>query len=120
MNVAYDRRQILNLLRPHFPVIPDDITSDELHGWLNAQTGLDLPINGPEGKNANVFDQWRKVLAAQGLPFWNYTQAQLDKIKTDGLTLKAHVDTFNAAEKARLAALAKEAPLVTAEQLLSK
>ena len=115
MNVAYDRRQILNLLRPHFPVIPDDVTSDELHGWLNAQTGLDI---APYVPNAFAFDKWRQELAKQAIPVWGYTQSMLDKIKADGLALKAHVDSFNASEAARLASLAKEAPLVTAAELL--
>lgn len=115
MSVAYDRRQILNLIHPHFPALSDDVTSDELHGFLNAQTGLDIP---PDEANSSAFDKWRQVLAEQGLPVWKYTQAQLDKIKADGLTLKTHVDDFKASEAARLAALAQEAPLVTAAQLL--
>lgn len=115
MNVQHDRRQILPLVRPHFPVLPDDISSDDVHGWLNAQTGLDVPLDEPNG---SAFDKWRKVLATQGLPVWNYTQAQLAKIASDGLALKTYVDQFNETEKARLEALAKEAPSISAADLL--
>ena len=115
MSVAYDRRQILGLIHPHFPALPDDVSSDELHGFLNAQTGLDIP---PDEMNSSAFDKWRKVLAEQGLPVWRYTQSQLDKIRTDGLTLKTYVDSFQAQEAERLAALTKEAPTVTAQALL--
>lgn len=115
MNVAYDRRQILGLIHPHFPALPEDVSSDELHGFLNAQTGLNIPV---DELNSSAFDKWRKVLAEQGLPVWKYTQSQLDKIRADGLTLKTYVDSFRAKEGERMAALSKEAPTVTAEALL--
>ena len=111
----HDRRAIEPLLRPHFPALPAGMTSDEWQGFLNEQTGLDIPLDEP---NASAFDKWRQALAKQGLPVWNYTPARLAKIKADGVKLKAHVDKLKAEEAARLAALAKEAPMVTAKELL--
>ena len=118
MRISHDRRQIAGLLREHFPALPEDMSSDDWHGWLNAQTGLDLPIDGEEGMNANVFDQWRQALAAQGIPVWGYTPGQIAEMKAKAVTLKAHVDEFNEGEKARLAALKLEAPDISAADLL--
>ena len=85
-----DRRMIAPLLVPFFPTMADtdehEFTSDEWHGFLNAQTGLAIEIDEP---NTVAFDAWRKALAIQqGLPVWNYTPAQIAAIQARGEQLK--------------------------------
>ena len=103
-----DRTQIARLLGPYFPDIPKDCTSDDWHGFLNTQTGLDLPIDMP---NQQAFDLWRQALARdQGLPVWGITEARKAEIAVMGVKLKEIVEADEAARPALLEALRKEAP----------
>lgn len=110
-----NRRDILGLLQGHFQSLDEDITSDDLHGFLDALTGLETPLDEP---NSTAFDRWRQKIAETGVPVWGYSQEQIAAVKAKGVELKAAEDARVAALPAKLAALAIEAPMVTAEELL--
>ena len=110
-----DRRDILSLVGPYFPSLAPDISSDDLHGFLDAVTGLETPLDEP---NATAFDRWRQALATQGLPVWGYSQARIDEIKSKGAELKAMEEKRVAELPGVLAELAKKAPEVSAAELL--
>ena len=112
----FDRRMISEMLLPHFPEMVD-ATSDEWHGFLNAQTGLDISVDQP---NANAFDAWRKALAAQGFPVWNITPEREARIKEAGAILKERMDEYATLQERILANLKKEAPHVTAAELMKR
>ena len=107
MDVKLDRREILPMMKAHFQSLDDNITSDDLHGFLNAQTGLDVPLSEPNG---SAFDKWRQALSAVGVPVWGYTTEQVQDIKTRGAALKVKEDERKAAQAALLFELAKAAP----------
>lgn len=111
----HDRRAILRLIGPHFPSLDPKITSDELHGFLDAQTGLETPLDEPNG---TAFDRWRQALAANGIPVWGITPERIAEVKTKGAVLKAAEEKRVADNAALLVELAKIAPEVTAEELL--
>lgn len=107
MDVKLDRREILSMMREHFPLLHKDISSDDLHGFLDAQTGLETPFDMP---NASAFDRWRQALAGQGYQTWGYSESRAAEVKARGEELK---DLEIARVKALpdvLKALAKEAP----------
>jgi hypothetical protein len=116
-DVKLDRREILPLIGPHFPSLDPKISSEDLHGFLNAQTGLAIPL---DALNANAFDAWRIALANTGLPVWDSTPQREAEIKTRGEQLVALEVKRVADEAVTLAALAKEAPFVPAADLLKK
>lgn len=107
LEVKLDRREILPLMRGHFQSLDEKITSDELHGFLNAQTGLEVPLSEPNG---SAFDKWRQALAAVGVPVWGYTTEQVLEIKTRGEALRVKEAERVAALPKLLEELAKEAP----------
>ena len=75
-----DRRAIAKLLGPHFPVM-EGASSEEWHGFLNAQTGLDI---GPDVPNPVAFDAWRQALAEKGLPVWRHTPDDVARMRARG------------------------------------
>lgn len=93
--MSLDRRDIAPLLQPLFPSMGPEASSDDWHGFLNAMTGLDVPLNE---ENPTAFDKWRQTLSAMGYPVWDTTPAQATSIVQRGEALKA-------AEMARVAAL---------------
>lgn len=107
MNPKCDRRDILPILKEHFPSLPDDISSDDLHGFLNAQTGLDVPL---DEENATAFDKWRQALALTGIPVWGYSQEHVQQVQQRGMELKAREVARIAALPETLKTLAGEAP----------
>ena len=110
----FDRKDIADLLLPHFPTM-ETATSNEWHGFLNAETGLDVALDEPNG---SAFDKWRKALAANGLPVWGLTEVQEQAIAVKGMELKALEDVRRTGMAQMLVDLAKEAPNVTAAELL--
>ena len=113
-NFKCDRREISRLLLKHFPGMAE-ASSDEWHGFLDNITGLVTPKDEP---NATAFDRWRQALKEQGYPVWGYTPERLAQIK-------ARVEELQLEEAKRikdlpelLATLKKDAPLVTAAELL--
>jgi hypothetical protein len=109
-----DRTAIAELLLPYFPSMVK-ATSDEWHGFLNAQTGLDVGI---AETNAFAFDCWRKALAEQGLPVWQYSPARIAEIQARGEELKVLEDKRREDMGMTLEQIAKEAPTITAEALI--
>lgn len=114
-----DRRMIAPMMVEFFPTMADTeehkFTSEEWHAFLNAKTGIDVPLHVP---NTSAFDAWRIALAAQNFPVWNYTAEQVAAIKQRGEELKAKEDARVAALPARLTLLATVAPTKTAQQLI--
>lgn len=115
MSVKHDRRQIARLLGPHFPSMPATATSEEWHGFLDQITGLETKMDEP---NATAFDNWRKALAAQGYPVWGITQEKADAIKARAEELKTEEAKRLKDLPELLAKLKKNAPLVTAAELM--
>jgi hypothetical protein len=110
-----DRSEIAGLLVEHFPIM-EKASSEDWHGFLNAQTGLDIALDEP---NSSAFDKWRVALAERGLPVWGISPEKIEEIKARGLALKALEDKRAAELHQTLKALAVEAPLVTAAELLN-
>lgn len=111
----FDRRMIGGLLTKHFPSMAN-ATSDEWHGFLNAETGLSVDIDAP---NAEAFDQWRKALAEKnGLPVWAVTSSRMAEIAAKGVAMKKAEDLRRTTEQETLAAARMEAPTVKARDLL--
>jgi hypothetical protein len=107
MDIKLDRREILGLLRPHIPSLPADISSDELHAFLDAQTGLTTEFDEANGP---AFDKWRAVLAAQGYPVWGHSEAKRAEVMARGIELKALETARVKALPGLLTELAKAAP----------
>ena len=110
-----DRRDILGLLQGHFQSLDPDIASDDLHGFLDALTGLETPLDEP---NAVAFDRWRQKLAETGIPVWGYSQAHIDDVKRRGAELKDKENQRLAELPNLLAELSDLAPEVSAAELL--
>lgn len=88
-----DRRQIEGLLGPYFPTM-EGASSDDWHAFLNAQTGLEIPIGAD---NSSAFDEWRKVIATQGYPeVWPYSAHQEEAFKARGIELAQKASEWRA------------------------
>ena len=123
MNPKCDRTEISRMMLPLFPSMATDATSDEWHYFLESITGDVVAKAFPDTPsidvpNTNAFDKWRQALAKQGYPTWGYTQGQTDAMKVRAEQLKQAEASRLSKEPELLAALAKEAPLVTAAELL--
>lgn len=103
-----DRTQIAPLLLKHFPTM-EKATSDEWHGFLNAQTGLNVPLYESNGV---AFDAWRKALAQQldDEEIWPYTPSRIAKMEADAQQLLAAEQARVEAQPQKLALLASFAP----------
>lgn len=110
-----DRREIARLLRPHFPSMPENATSEEWGGFLDKITGIETPRDEP---NAMAFDRWRQALAAQGFPVWNISPEKADAIKARATKLMDDEAKRLSAFPEVMAKLKKDAPLVTAAELM--
>lgn len=101
-----DRRDIEELLSDWFPTMAK-ATSNEWHFFLDKMTGLETPLDMPNGQ---AFDRWREALADQGFPVFPYTDESVAamKLKAEKL-LKKEQDRAAKLGKT-LADLAKEAP----------
>jgi hypothetical protein len=106
-DIKLDRREILGLLRPHIPTLPADISSDDLHAFLDVQTGLTTAF---DEANGSAFDKWRKALAAQGYPVWGYSPDRTTAMQDRAIELKALEAARVAALPKLLEELAKSAP----------
>ena len=114
MNPQTDRREISRLLLPHFPHM-EGADSDAWHGFLDGATGLTTP---QDEVNSTAFDRWRQALDKQGYPVWGYSPDKAQQVAAGVAELLQKEAQRLADEPALLAALAKEAPLVTAAELL--
>ena len=108
-----DRTEIAPLMTQYFPM--EGKTSDEWHGFMNEITGLEIPL---DASNGTAFDAWRQKLAEQDLPVWKYTPERLARIKEDTERLKRHQIDLLAKQDKTLDALRKEAPTVSAKDLI--
>lgn len=113
---SYDRRDIAGLLEQHFPKMARHATSDEWHAFLNAKTGLDIPLDEPNG---TAFDKWRMALAEMyNLPVWGVTKERAAEIKAAGERMVIAEQKRGKALPGLLNELRKEAPNVKATDLL--
>lgn len=117
MNIRNDRRMIYPLLQKHFPTLGEKATSDEIHGFLDAVTGLETPLDEP---NAIAFDRWRQALATQGYPVWGISKEKADAIKVRAEELKTEEAKRLKDLPDLMAKLRQDAPLVTAAQLMKQ
>lgn len=118
--MSYDRRAIAPLMLPHFPGMADTgehaFSSDEWHGFMNAVTGLDVPITE---RNGAAFDQWRQALArTRNLPVWSITPEKEARIRMRGEQLLAAAEAVAQAQPQILAMLNQEAPGKTAGETI--
>jgi hypothetical protein len=111
-----DRREIARLLLPHFPSMAK-ATSEEWGAFLDEATGLVTPLDEP---NASAFDRWRQALAEQGFPVWGISEEKAASIKARAEVLKQEEATRLAEQPELMAKLKKEAPLVTAAELIKE
>lgn len=101
-----DRRLISGLLLKYFPTL-EGASSDEWHHFLDEYTGLDTPMDEPNG---TAFDRWRQALAQKGFPVWGHTPEAIAAMKKRAAQLKAAEEKRAAALGTTLEALAKAAP----------
>ena len=111
-----DRREIALLLASHFPTMAWDATSAEWGAFLDNITGI---VTDPDEPNATAFDKWRQALAGQGFPVWGYSKTEVAAMQARGEELKQDEAERISKLPELLASLAKEAPLVTAAELLN-
>ena len=123
MNPKCDRTEISRMMLPLFPSMSETATSDEWHYFLESITGDAVAKAVPDTPsidvpNATAFDKWRQALAKQGYPTWGYTADQITAMQDRATELKQAEALRLSKEPELLANLAKEAPLVTAAELL--
>lgn len=109
-----DRRVLGRFLQQYFPTMMGK-SSDEWHGFLNAETGLSIELDEP---NPSAFDKWRQALLAKGYPVWGHSKTKLETIAERAAMLKKAEDERRAKEADELARLNREAPTVSAKDLL--
>lgn len=109
-----DRTLIEALLAEHFPDMAGK-SSDEWHGFLNAQTGLSIDL---DEDNSTAFDKWRQALSGQGVPVWGVTEARRIEIEARGRALKEAEAKRQADAEIALVRARNEAPDVSAKDLL--
>lgn len=117
MMPSTDRTMIAPLLLEFFPDL-EKATSDEWHGFLNAKTGLNVPLS--EG-NATAFDKWRQALAPilDDERIWPYTPSRIQAMQDATAALMAKEQSRLEAQPATLVKLADIAPTKTAADLVS-
>lgn len=111
----FDRRDIANFMLPWFPTL-EGATSDEWHYFLDKVTGLETPLDMPNGP---AFDRWRRALAGQGYPAFPYTDADTAAAKAKAAAMLEAEQRRAASQNSTLAGLAKEAPNWTAAEVVA-
>ena len=81
---------------------------------------LQKEISALNEPNATAFDRWRQALAAQGYPVWGVTPEKAAAIKARAEELKLEEAKRMAELPELLATLKKDAPLVTAAELMKQ
>ena len=110
-----DRRDFAPFALKWFPTLVD-ASSDDWHFFLDKVTGLDTPLDMPNG---SAFDRWRQALAAQGYPAYPYTATDVASAKARATAMLAAEERRAALSGKSLEALAVEAPNWTVEEMLS-
>ena len=110
-----DRRDFAPFALKWFPTLVD-ANSDDWHFFLDKVTGLDTPLDMPNG---SAFDRWRQALAAQGYPAYPYTATDVAGAKARATAMLAAEERRAALSGKSLEALAVEAPNWTVEEMLS-
>jgi hypothetical protein len=107
MDIKLDRREILPMMKALFPSLSEKATSDEVHAFLDAKTGCTTPLEEP---NSTAFDRWRKELAHQNYPTWDFSERRSTEVAIMGLRLLIKEQEREAALPSLLEELAKAAP----------
>lgn len=110
-----DRRDFAPFALKWFPTLVD-ASSDDWHFFLDKVTGLDTPLDMPNG---SAFDRWRQALAEQGYPAYPYTATDVAGAKARAAAMLAAEERRAALSGKSLEALAVEAPNWTVEEMLS-
>lgn len=110
-----DRRDFAPFALKWFPTL-EDASSDDWHFFLDKVTGLDTPLDMPNG---SAFDRWRQALAAQGYPAYAYSATDIASAKTKAAAMVDAEQRRAASLGTTLDALAKEAPNWTVAEMLS-
>ena len=110
-----DRRDFAPFALKWFPTLVD-ASSDDWHFFLDKVTGLDTPLDIPNG---SAFDRWRQALAEQGYPAYPYTATDVAGAKERATAMLAAEERRAALSGKSLEALAVEAPNWTVEEMLS-
>lgn len=75
---GFDRKRIVDLMRPHYPLIAE-MTGAEIQDFLNKESGVLVTDEMPNGV---AFDMWRQALAKTGKPdLWPYNAGYMSKIQ---------------------------------------
>lgn len=111
----FDRRDIATFALKWFPTLVD-ATSDDWHFFLDKVTGLDTPLDMPNGQ---AFDRWRKALSEQGYPAFDYNEADVARAKMRAAAMFEAEQRRVASQNSTLAGLAKEAPNWTAAEVVA-
>lgn len=110
-----DRRDFAPFALKWFPTLVD-ATSDEWHFFMDKVTGLDTPLDMPNG---GAFDRWREALQAQGYPAWDNDAAAIARAR-DKAAAMLEVEKRRAASLGKtLEGLAREAPNWTVAEMVS-
>ena len=110
-----DRRDFASFALKWFPTL-EDATSDDWHFFMDKVTGLDTPLDMPNGQ---AFDRWRAALAEQGYPAHPYTSADIAAAKVKAEAMLAAEQRRAASLGKTLEVLAKEAPNWTVAEKVS-
>jgi hypothetical protein len=110
-----DRTDIKSLLGAYFPTM-EAATSDEWHFFLDKVTGIETPLDMPNGQ---AFDRWRLALAKQGYPVFKYSDQDVAEKKAKAAAMLQAEETRAASMGKTLSDLAKEAPNWTAAEVLA-
>lgn len=111
----FDRRDFAPFALKWFPTLVN-ATSDDWHFFLDKVTGLDTPLDMPNGP---AFDRWRQALNEQGYPAYDYTDADIASAKEKAAAMLEAEQRRAASLGSTLEALAVEAPNWTAAEVVS-
>lgn len=110
-----DRRDFSTFALKWFPTL-EFATSDDWHFFLDKVTGLDTPLDMPNG---SAFDRWRKALHEQGYPAFEYQANDIASAKDKAASMLEAEQRRAASLGKTLDGLAKEAPNWTVAEMVS-
>lgn len=111
-----DRRDFAPFALKWFPTL-EDASSDDWHFFMDKVTGLNTPLDMPNG---SAFDRWRQALAEQGYPAYEYMAKDIAGAQAKATAMLEAEKRRAASLGTTLEALAKEAPNWTVAEMMSK
>jgi len=113
--MTIDRTDISRSIGHLFPSMIG-ATSDDWNAFLDKATGLETPLDMPNGQ---AFDRWRQALAKDGYPVLTYSNEYLEDKAAKAAAMSAAEERRTASMAKVLADVAKEAPNWTAAEVLA-